>query len=148
MYLSMLWLKFIHDVILNQGMSRYHQWREEMYTAKKQVCSMSPNSVGLKVKTAVLIWNPRYYNGDIVEKRDHHDLRMAIWPPYCLLSGAGMHGFGWEYHNWLEILCWNVDYERGCSFLSGKCVILVEHISTVVLDTKTRYYRKEADKCP
>ena len=30
----------------------------------------------------------------------------------------------------------------------GKCVILVEHISTVALDTKTLYYRKEADKCP
>ena len=31
--------------------------------------------------------------------------RMAIWPQYPLLSGAGMHGFGWEYHNQLEILC-------------------------------------------
>ena len=92
------------DFIFNQSMSRYHQRQEEMYTAKKQACGMSPNSVGLKdkhvfVKTAVLIWNPPYYNGDIVEKRDHHDFRMAIWPPYRLLSGAGMHGFGWEYHN-------------------------------------------------
>ena len=65
---------------------------------------MNPNSVGLKdkhvfVKTAVLIWNPPYYNGDIIEKRNHHDFRMAIWPPYRLFSGAGMHGFGWEYHN-------------------------------------------------
>ena len=30
----------------------------------------------------------------------------------------------------------------------GKCVILVEHISTVVLDTKILYYRKEADEFP
>ena len=114
---------------------------------------MSPNSVGLKdkhvfVKTAVLIWNPPYYNGDIVEKRDHHDFRMAIWSPYRLLSGAGMHGFGWEYHNSLEIVCLNVDYKRDCSFLLEICVILVEYISTVVLDTKTLYYGKEADKCP
>ena len=34
---------------------------------------MSPNSIGLKneyvfVKTDVLIWNPPYYYGDIVEK--------------------------------------------------------------------------------
>ena len=36
----------------------------------------------------------------------------------------------------------------GLFFSIGKCVILVEHISTVVLDTKTLYYRKEADKCP
>ena len=35
----------------------------------------------------------------------------------------------------------------GLFFFIGKCVILVEHISTVVLDTKTLYYRKEADKC-
>ena len=129
------------DFIFDQSMSRYHQWREEMYTAKKQACGMSPNSVNLKdkhvfVKTAVLIWNPPYYNGDIVEKRGHHDFRMAIWPPYRLISGAGMHGFGWEYHNYLEILCLNVDYERDCTFLLGKCVILVEHISTVLLDTK------------
>ena len=60
---------------------------------------MSSNSVGLKdkyvyVKSAVLIKNPPYYNGDIVEKSDHHDFRMAIWPPYRLLSSAGMHGFG------------------------------------------------------
>ena len=44
-----------------------------MYAAKKQASSMNPNSVGLKnkyvfVKTAVVIWNPPYYNGDIVEK--------------------------------------------------------------------------------
>ena len=38
----------------------------------------------------------------------------------------------------------DVDYERGCSFLLGKCVILVEHISTVVLDTKTLCYGKDA----
>ena len=68
---------------------------------------MSPNSVGLKdkhafVKTALLIWNPPYYNGDIVEKRYHQILY----------------------------------------------VIFVEHISTPVLDTKTLYYRTEADKCP
>ena len=60
---------------------------------------MSPKSVGVKneyffVKSTVLIKNPPYYNGDIVEKRDHHDFRMAIWPPYRLLSGACMHGFG------------------------------------------------------
>ena len=60
---------------------------------------MGPNSIGLKdkcvfVKSTVLIKNPPYYNGDIVEKRDHHDSRMAIWPPYRLLSGAGMHAFG------------------------------------------------------
>ena len=35
---------------------------------------MNPNSIGMKykdvfVKTAVLIWNPPYYNGDIVEKK-------------------------------------------------------------------------------
>ena len=36
----------------------------------------------------------------------------------------------------------------GLFFSIGKNVILVEHISTVVLDTKTLYYRKEADKCP
>ena len=59
---------------------------------------MSPNSVGLKdkyafVKSTVLIKNPPCYNGDIVEKRDHHDFRMAMWPPYRLLSGAGMCGF-------------------------------------------------------
>ena len=30
----------------------------------------------------------------------------------------------------------------------GKCALLVEHISSVVLDTKTLYYRKEADKFP
>ena len=36
----------------------------------------------------------------------------------------------------------------GLFFSIDKCVILVEHISTVVLDTKTLYYRKEADKCP
>ena len=36
----------------------------------------------------------------------------------------------------------------GLFFSIGKCVILVEHISTVVLDTKVLYYRKEADKCP
>ena len=59
---------------------------------------------------------------------------MAIWPPYRLRSCAGMHGFGWEYRDKMEILCLNVDYERGCSFLLGKCVILVEHINTVVLD--------------
>ena len=33
-------------------------------------------------------------------------------------------------------------------FSIGKCVILVEHISTVVLYTKILYYRKEADKGP
>ena len=60
---------------------------------------MNPNSVGLKdkyvfVKSTVLIKNPPYYNGDIVEKRDHHDFTMAIWPPYRLLSGADMHDFG------------------------------------------------------
>ena len=87
------------DSILNQSMSLYHQWREAMYTAKKQASGMSPNSVGLKtkyvfVKTAVLILNPPYYNGDIVEKGDHHNFKMAIWPPYRLVSGAGMHGFG------------------------------------------------------
>ena len=65
---------------------------------------MSPNNVGLKDKsvfdkTAVLIWNPPYYYGYIVEKRAHHDFRMAIWPPYRLVSGAGMHGFGSKYHN-------------------------------------------------
>ena len=131
------------DFILNQRMNPYHQWREEIYTATKQASGMSPNSVGLKdkyvfVKSTVLIKNPPFYNGDIVEKRDHHhDFRIAIWPPYRLLSGAGMHAFGWEYHNWFEILCLNVDYERGCSFLLDKCVILVEHISTVILDTKT-----------
>ena len=48
------------DFILNQSMSRYHQWREQMYTAKKQASVMSPNSVGMKdkyvfVKTVVLI---------------------------------------------------------------------------------------------
>ena len=48
------------DFILNQSMSRYHQWREEMYTVKKQACGMSPNRVGLKdkhvfVKTTGLI---------------------------------------------------------------------------------------------
>ena len=36
----------------------------------------------------------------------------------------------------------------GLFFSIGKCVILTEHISTVVLDTKILYYRKEADKCP
>ena len=36
----------------------------------------------------------------------------------------------------------------GLFFYIGKCVILVEHISTVVLETKILYYRKEADKCP
>ena len=141
------------DFILNQSISRYHHWREEMHTAKKQACGVIPNSVGLKdkhvfVKTAVLIWNPPYYNGDIVEKRDHHDFRMAIWPPCRLVSGADMHGFCWEYHNYLDILCLNVDYERECCFLLGKYFILVEHISTVVLDAKTLHYRKEADKCP
>ena len=65
---------------------------------------MSPNSTGLKEKygfdkTVVLIWNPPYYYGDIVETRDHHDLRMAIWPPYRLVSGAGKPGFGWESKN-------------------------------------------------
>ena len=48
------------DFILNQSMSRYHQLREEMYTAKKQARGMNPNSVDVKdkhvfVKTAVLI---------------------------------------------------------------------------------------------
>ena len=113
---------------------------------------MNPGNVGLKdkhmfAKTAVLIWNPPYYNGDIIEKRNHHDLRMALWPPCHLLSGAGLHVYDWEYQKYLEI-CVNTDYERGCSFLLGKCVILVEHISTVLLDTETLYYRKEADKCP
>ena len=36
------------DFILNQSMNRYHQWREEMYTAEKQACGMSSDSVGLK----------------------------------------------------------------------------------------------------
>ena len=36
----------------------------------------------------------------------------------------------------------------GLFFSIGICVILVEHISTVVLDTKILYYGKEADKCP
>ena len=36
----------------------------------------------------------------------------------------------------------------GLFFSIGKCVILVEHISTVVLDSKLLYYRKEADKFP
>ena len=83
--------------ILNQRLNPYHQRWEEIYTATKQTNGVSPNSVGLKdkyafVKSTVLIKNPRYYNGDIVEKTDHHDFRMAIWPPYRLLSGAGMYG--------------------------------------------------------
>ena len=54
----MVWISV--DFIFNQSMSRYHQWQEEMYTAKKQASGMSPNSVGLKdkyvfVKSAVLI---------------------------------------------------------------------------------------------
>ena len=86
------------DFVLNQSMSRCHQWREEIYIAKRQACGMSPTSVGLKdkyvfVKTAVLIQNPPYYCGDIVEKRYHHDFRMAIWPPYRLVSGADIHVF-------------------------------------------------------
>ena len=36
----------------------------------------------------------------------------------------------------------------GLFFSIGKCVILVEHINTVVLDTKILYHRKEADECP
>ena len=36
----------------------------------------------------------------------------------------------------------------GLFFSIGKCVILVEQISTVVLDTKILYYRKEGDKSP
>ena len=85
------------DFILNQRLNPYHQRREEIYTATKQANGMSPNSVGLKdkytyvfVKSTVLIKNPPYYNEDIVEKRDHHDFRMATWPPYRLLSGACM----------------------------------------------------------
>ena len=79
----------------------YHQWREEIYTATKQASGMSPNSVGLRdkyvfVKSTVLIKNPPYYNGDIVEKKI---TTISEWPPYRLLSGAGMYGFGWEYHN-------------------------------------------------
>ena len=71
----------------------------KIYIATKQASGVSPNSVGLKdkyvfVKSTVLIKNPPYYNGDIVEKRDHHYFRIAIWPPYRLPSGAGMHGFG------------------------------------------------------
>ena len=47
---------------------------------------MSQDSVGLKDKyvfviTTVLIWNPTYCYGDIVEK-NHHDFRMAKWPPW------------------------------------------------------------------
>ena len=44
---------------------------------------------------------------------------------------------------WIYVQHVNVDCERGCSFQWGKCVILMEHISTVVLDTKTLYYHKE-----
>ena len=92
------------DFILNQRLNPYHQRRKEIYTATKQATGMSPNSVGLKdkyvfVKSTVLIKNPPYYNEDIVEKSDHHDFRMAIWPPYRLLSGAGMLDLGWQYHN-------------------------------------------------
>ena len=36
----------------------------------------------------------------------------------------------------------------GLFFSIDKCVVLVEHIGTVVLDTKILYNRKEADKCP
>ena len=78
-------------------MNPHDQWRAEIYTATKQASGMSPNSVGLKyqyvfVKSTILIKNPPYYNGDIVEKSYLQDFRMAIWPPYRLLSGAGMHG--------------------------------------------------------
>ena len=73
------------DFILNQRLNPYHQRREEIYTAKKQPNGKSPNSVGLKdkyvfVKSTVLIKNPPYYNGDIVEKRDKKR------------DGAGAHG--------------------------------------------------------
>ena len=64
---------------------------------------------------------------------------MAIWPSYLLVSDAGMHGLGWEYHNQLEIIRLNIDDEWGYPFLLGECVVLVEHISAVVLDAKTLY---------
>ena len=101
---------------------------------------MSPNSVGLNdkyvfVKTVVLIWNTPYHNGDTVEKGDHHDLRMAIWPPYRLLSGADMYGFGWEYHNWLEISCLNVDYERAVLFYCANVLYWWNNNKTLIVDS-------------
>ena len=36
----------------------------------------------------------------------------------------------------------------GLFFSIGKCVILVEHISTVVLDTKILYYRRKLINAP
>ena len=141
------------DFILNKRLNPYHQRREEIYTATKQANGMSPNSVGLKdeyvfVKSTVLIKNPPYYNGDIVEKKRSSRFQNG--------NMAAISSAFWCWHAWFWLrISWligNIMFKcrlwMGLFFSIGKCVILVEHISTVVLDTKLLYYRKEADKCP
>ena len=58
------------DLPISEHDRHCHSDENKMYTGKKQLSKLTPNSFGLKdrcvfVQTTVPIWNPPHYNGDI-----------------------------------------------------------------------------------
>ena len=138
--LALFWIKAWADITSGERKCTQQRNRQVVWAQIALVWKINM----FFAKTAVLIWNPPYCNGDIVEKKiitisERQYGRQIIW--FLVLACMVL------VENKFEIL-FKCGLWTRLFFSIGQSFILVEHISTVVLDTKTLYYRKDVDKCP